>query len=131
MPLAQHGWLGAWRDGIFPFHHFHSTAHEVLGIAAGTANVIFGGPQGRRFELASGDDYFLGGNALVRSTNPARESNIAEADMPLYASERWGHFSYAIPVADGRYKVTLKFCEGHYGSRNTGVGGLGSRLFDV
>ncbi len=24
-------WLGAWRDGIFAFHHFHSTAHEVLG----------------------------------------------------------------------------------------------------
>ena len=28
--FAGHGWLGAWRDGIFPFHHFHSTAHEVL-----------------------------------------------------------------------------------------------------
>jgi len=25
----------------------------------------------------------------------------------------------------------LKFCEGHYGPGNTGVGGLGSRLFDV
>jgi hypothetical protein len=51
--------------------------------------------------------------------------------MGLYASERWGHFSYAVPVAEGRYRVTLKFCEGHYGRRNTGVGGLGSRIFDV
>jgi hypothetical protein len=51
--------------------------------------------------------------------------------MALYASERWGHFSYAIPVSDGRYRVTLKFCEGHYGKKNTGGGGLGSRLFDV
>src|SRR5687767_8966618 len=25
--FARHGWLGAWRDGIFSFHHFHSTAH--------------------------------------------------------------------------------------------------------
>ena len=75
------------------------------------------------------DSYFLGGNALVRTTNPARESNSPE--MALYASERWGHFSYAVPVADGRYKVTLKFCEGHYGHGNTGVGGLGSRVFDV
>ena len=53
--FAGHGWLGAWRDGIFPFHHFHSTAHEVLGIAAGSADVILGGPQGRHFHLAAGD----------------------------------------------------------------------------
>jgi hypothetical protein len=75
------------------------------------------------------DSYFLGGNALVRTTNPARENT--SPDTALCASERWGHFSYAVPVADGRYRVTLKFCEGHYGRRNTGVGGLGSRVFDV
>lgn len=50
-----HRWLGAWRDGIYPFHHFHSTAHEVLGIAAGSADVILGGPQGRHFQVAAGD----------------------------------------------------------------------------
>jgi len=77
------------------------------------------------------DSYFLGGNALVRTTNPAQQGNSIVPDMALYASERWGHFSYALPVADGRYRVTLKFCEGHYGPRNTGVGGVGSRLFDV
>jgi hypothetical protein len=77
------------------------------------------------------DSYFLGGNALVRNTNPAQVNNAIAPDMALYASERWGHFSYALPVADGRYRVTLKFCEGHYGKRNTGVGGPGSRVFDV
>jgi hypothetical protein len=77
------------------------------------------------------DSYFLGGNALVRNTNPAQGNNSIAPDMALYASERWGHFSYAVPVADGRYRVTLKFCEGHYGKRNTGVGGVGSRIFDV
>jgi uncharacterized protein YjlB len=53
--FAEHGWLGAWRDGIFSFHHFHSTAHEVLGLAAGRAEVILGGAEGRRFELGAGD----------------------------------------------------------------------------
>ncbi|HEY1518865.1 MAG TPA: hypothetical protein VGF91_20720 [Solirubrobacteraceae bacterium] len=53
--FAGHGWRGAWRDGIFAFHHFHSTAHEVLGIAAGTASVMLGGPQGQTFELVPGD----------------------------------------------------------------------------
>jgi len=78
------------------------------------------------------DSYFMGGNALVRTTNPARESNpIATPDTAIYGSERWGHFSYAVPVAEGRYRVTLRFCEGHYGRHNTGVGGPGSRVFDV
>jgi hypothetical protein len=77
------------------------------------------------------DTYFMGGNALVRTTNPAQAGNSIAPDMALYASERWGHFSYALPVADGKYRVTLKFCEGHYGKRNTGTGGEGSRLFDV
>jgi len=77
------------------------------------------------------DSYFLGGNALVRTMNPARESNSIAPDIALYASERWGHFSYALPVAEGRYRLTLKFIEGHYGKHNIGSGGPGSRVFDV
>jgi uncharacterized protein YjlB len=53
--FAEHGWLGAWRDGIYSFHHFHSTAHEVLGIVAGTATVVLGGPSGERFRVGRGD----------------------------------------------------------------------------
>ena len=53
--FARHGWLGAWRDGIFSFHHFHSTTHEALGVVAGSASVVLGGPRGRRFDLGRGD----------------------------------------------------------------------------
>ncbi len=53
--FARNGWLGAWRDGIFSFHHFHSTTHEVLGIVAGSATVVLGGPSGRSLELRAGD----------------------------------------------------------------------------
>jgi uncharacterized protein YjlB len=52
--FASHGWLGAWLDGIYSFHHFHSTAHEVLGIVGGSAEVILGGPSGQAFEVERG-----------------------------------------------------------------------------
>jgi uncharacterized protein YjlB len=48
-------WSGGWRNGIFPFHHFHSNAHEVLGIASGRATVLFGGPNGSALAVAAGD----------------------------------------------------------------------------
>jgi uncharacterized protein YjlB len=53
--FAANGWLGAWVDGIYTFHHFHSTAHEVLGIVAGSASVTLGGPHGTTVEVGRGD----------------------------------------------------------------------------
>ncbi len=53
--FAAQGWTGAWRNGIYRFHHFHSTAHEVLGIAAGQVRVRLGGPAGQDVALQAGD----------------------------------------------------------------------------
>jgi len=53
--FAEHGWRGSWVDGVFDFHHFHSTSHEVLGVVAGHATLELGGPQGRAFEVEKGD----------------------------------------------------------------------------
>lgn len=53
--FVAHGWGGTWRNGIYPFHHYHSTAHEVLGIAAGSAKVQLGGARGETVELVAGD----------------------------------------------------------------------------
>jgi uncharacterized protein YjlB len=48
-----------WRDGIYPFHHFHSTAHEALGIVRGRVRVMLGGPGGAELDLVAGDAVVL------------------------------------------------------------------------
>lgn len=49
-------WSGSWRNGIYPYHHYHSTAHEVLGISRGEASVRLGGDDnGQTFEVRAGD----------------------------------------------------------------------------
>ncbi|MDX2155861.1 MAG: cupin domain-containing protein [Hyphomicrobiaceae bacterium] len=53
--FRRNRWSNAWVDGIYPFHHYHATAHEVLGIAAGTAEVQFGGPSGPVLTVSAGD----------------------------------------------------------------------------
>jgi uncharacterized protein YjlB len=53
--FADNGWSGAWRNGIYAHHHYHSTAHEVLGIAAGSVRVRLGGEDGTTVELHAGD----------------------------------------------------------------------------
>jgi uncharacterized protein YjlB len=53
--FAANRWPPAWRDGVHPFHHFHSSAHEVLGVARGEASVLFGGPNGKVLTVRAGD----------------------------------------------------------------------------
>ena len=53
--FRDNGWTGTWRNGIYPFHHYHSTAHEVLGIARGSGEVQFGGEHGGILTVGTGD----------------------------------------------------------------------------
>jgi uncharacterized protein YjlB len=53
--FARNGWGNHWRNGIFPYVHYHSMIHEVLAIARGSAKVRFGGNAGEVLDLAVGD----------------------------------------------------------------------------
>jgi hypothetical protein len=73
------------------------------------------------------DKYWSGGQAAVGSAFVQ-----GTQDPALYVKERYGNFSYAIPVdVVGRYAVTLHFAETYWGLDNPGGGGAGTRVFDV
>jgi uncharacterized protein YjlB len=57
--FERNGWPVGFRNGIYPFTHYHSNAHEVLGIARGEATVQFGGKSGKMLTARAGDALLL------------------------------------------------------------------------
>jgi uncharacterized protein YjlB len=54
--FAANGWGdNMWRNGVYPFPHYHSMIHEAMGVARGRARVRFGGGSGEDIELRAGD----------------------------------------------------------------------------
>lgn len=93
--FSTNGWgHGQWRNGIYPFAHYHSKIHEVLGIARGRATVRFGGDQGEVLELEPGDVAVLpagtghqrlsdsGGLVVIGAYPPQGTYNLCRGDNP-------------------------------------------------
>jgi hypothetical protein len=86
----------------------------VLALNAGGS--AYTDSRGVRFEA---DKHFVGG-ASGKSAATIRGT----ADGALYQDERYGNFSYVIPLAAGSYDLTFKFVENTYSARN-------QRVFDL
>lgn len=100
--FARHGWGGGWINGIYDFQHYHATAHEVLGIARGSADVQFGGAAGRVLRVSAGDAVLIPagvGHCLV----------AAAADLTVVGAYPAGQERYDLKratVADHRQALS-------------------------
>lgn len=72
--FARNHWTNAWDSGIFTYHHYHSTSHEVLGFYKGHSILQIGGPAGHEVTVAAGDVLIL--PAGVAHKNLGREHQI-------------------------------------------------------
>lgn len=91
-----------------------------------TMNHLYVDSQGNRWQP---DQYFLGGDSTVHLFSPSRQMKDA---LAIFNQERYGNFSYSLPVAqDATYTLTLWMAERYWGAANSGMGGVGSRVFDV
>lgn len=55
----RNGWSNSWRNGVYNFHHYHSSTHECMAITMGKVHIIVGGPKGKKVELLQNDVIIL------------------------------------------------------------------------
>jgi uncharacterized protein YjlB len=77
--FGSHGWGDMWRNGIYDYLHYHSTAHEALGIARGHARVRFGGDRGKEIEVSAGDVVVLPAGTGHQSILASRDFSVVGA----------------------------------------------------
>jgi uncharacterized protein YjlB len=79
---SHYGWTGIWTDTVYDYTHFHSNAHEVLGIAKGRVTVKLGGDSGLLFRLKAGDMLILPAGVGHRRVGGSKELKVIGAYPP-------------------------------------------------
>ncbi len=86
---------------------FRASAIATVVYAINAGGVAYTAVDGAKYEA---DKYFTGGTPYTSSTTAIAGTD----DDVLYTSERYGNFSYALPVANGTYDITFKFSENYW-----------------
>src|SRR5712691_7402687 len=95
--------------------------------AATSGTVVRINTGGAAYTAADGRVFAADGSFTGGSTFSSAAAIAGTPDPALYQNERWGQFSYAIPVQNGAYDVTFHFVELYYTSGSC----VGKRIFSM
>jgi uncharacterized protein YjlB len=77
--FEKNGWNDSWRNGLYKVHHYHSTAHEVLGVYRGEVRICLGGEDGQRVTLRAGDVAVLPAGVAHKNENQSDDFAVVGA----------------------------------------------------
>lgn len=98
--FERNGWPPYWTDTIFDYHHYHSTAHEALGVVSGNAGVKLGGPTGDTVQLKAGD-------VVVIPAGVAHKLESASQDFLVVGAYPPGQDFDTMSGADGEREMAM------------------------
>lgn len=77
--FGENGWTHAWVDSIYHYHHYHSTAHEVLAIVKGTCMLQLGGEDGSIQDVAAGDVIVIPAGVVHKNVGSSDDLTVVGA----------------------------------------------------
>jgi uncharacterized protein YjlB len=77
--FASNHWTNSWRWGVYPFHHYHSNTHEVLGVFSGSALLHLGGEKGKKVNVQAGDIIVIPAGAGHKCISHSDDFTVAGA----------------------------------------------------
>ena len=77
--FQKNGWPPVWRNGLYDIHHYHSTAHEALGVYSGWVQARFGGPGGTTQTAAAGDVIIIPAGVSHKSMKQSNDFRVVGA----------------------------------------------------
>jgi len=75
-------WGNDWRNGIFTYHHYHSTAHEALLVYSGSAKVQLGGESGLIETINAGDVIIIPAGVGHKNVGSSSDFHVIGAYPP-------------------------------------------------
>jgi len=75
-------WGNDWRNGIFTYHHYHSTAHEALLVYSGSAKVQLGGESGVIETIGAGDVIIIPAGVGHKNLGASSDFHVVGAYPP-------------------------------------------------